>query len=50
MIVSRASAIYELDLLKIMENEYNKLNKTEYVQPAIVIVSYEIYRNYKLRG
>ena len=31
-IVSQASAICELDLLKIMKNEHKELNKTVYVQ------------------
>ena len=46
-IVSQASTICELDLLKIMKNEHNELNKTAYVQPAIVTVSYGIYRMLK---
>ena len=43
-IVSQASAVCELDLLKIMKNEHKELNKTAYVQPAIVTVRYGIYR------
>ena len=46
-IVSQASAVCELDLLKIMKNEHKELNKTAYVQPAIVTVSYGIYRMLK---
>ena len=46
-IVSQASAGCELDLLKIMKNEHKELNKTAYVQPAIVTVSYGIYRMLK---
>lgn len=46
-IVSQASTICKLDLLKIMKNEHNELNKTAYVQPAIVTVSYGIYRMLK---
>lgn len=46
-IVSWASDVCELDLLKIMKNEHNELNKTVYVQPAIVTVSYGIYQMLK---
>ena len=46
-IVSQASAVCELDLLKIMKNAHKELNKTAYVQPAIVTVSYGIYRMLK---
>lgn len=43
-IVNDASAVSGLDLLKIMKDEHGELAKTEYVQPALVTVSYGIYR------
>lgn len=46
-IVNQASEISQLDLLEIMRNEHSELNQTEYVQPALVTVSYGIYRMLK---
>ena len=43
-IVTQASEISHLDLLKIMQDENGELEQTEYVQPALVTVSYGIYR------
>lgn len=43
-IVEEASALSQLDLLQIMQNDHEELTKTEYVQPALVTVSYGIYR------
>ena len=43
-IVQDASEICDLDLLEIMKNEQGQLEKTEFVQPALVTVSYGIYR------
>ncbi|MBB1100032.1 ACP S-malonyltransferase [Limosilactobacillus sp. WF-MT5-A] len=46
-IVNQASEFSNLDLLKIMKNEHNELNKTQYVQPALVTVSYGIFKMLK---
>lgn len=46
-IVEEASAVSGLDLLTIMKDEHGELAKTEYVQPALVTVSYGIYRMLK---
>ncbi|WP_251546636.1 ACP S-malonyltransferase [Limosilactobacillus caecicola] len=43
-IVQQASEIIHLDLEKIMRDENDELDKTEYVQPALVTVSYGIYK------
>lgn len=43
-IISDASEICNLDLLEIMKNKQGQLKKTEFVQPALVTVSYGIYR------
>ncbi|MBD5807258.1 ACP S-malonyltransferase [Limosilactobacillus walteri] len=43
-IITEASELINLDLFAIMKNEHGELNKTEYVQPALVAVSYGIYR------
>lgn len=43
-VVKQASEISRLDLLKIMRDEHGELDQTEYVQPALVTVSYGIYR------
>ena len=46
-IINQASADCDLDLLKIMQNDHNELSKTQYVQPALVAVSYGIFQMLK---
>lgn len=43
-LVHQASTISGLDLLKIMKNEHGELGQTVYLQPALVTVSYGLYR------